>query len=167
MDYFNRVKLDGYLDRIFYLDVNTYLVDDLLFMADKMSMANSLELRVPFCDHRLVEFSKSIPYALKLKGFKLKSLFKKSLKGVLPKEILSKKKQGFMVPIGEWFKDQLKDYIQEALSAESIKKRGYFNPVFVNQMLKEHFAGRRIYTHQIWALLMFELWLRKFMDNGG
>jgi len=130
-------------------------------------MANSLELRVPFCDHKLVEFSASIPHNFKIKGLRLKSLLKKALKDILPEKVLHKKKQGFMVPIGEWLKDQLKDYIQEILYEENIKKRGYFNPTFVSRMLKEHFEGKKIYTHQIWALLMFELWLRKFMDDSG
>lgn len=166
-DYFKQVNSEDYLDRIFYLDVNTYLVDDLLFMADRMSMANSLELRVPFCDHRLVEFSASIPCLLKIRGFKLKSLFKDSLRGILPEKILAKKKQGFMVPIGEWFKSQLKDYIREILSEENIKKRGFFVPSFVSKMLNDHFQGKGIYTNQIWALLVFELWYKEYFEKNN
>lgn len=165
--YLNQGSSLDYLDRIFYLDVNTYLVDDLLFMGDRMSMANSLELRVPFCDHRLVEFAASIPNDLKIRRYCLKSLFKKSLKGILPERILNKKKQGFMVPIGEWFKKPLKDYIREVLSEENIRKRGYFDPAYIHRMLNDHFNGRRLYTHQIWSLLMLELWSREFIDKHG
>lgn len=165
-EYFNRAASADYLERIFYLDVNTYLADDLLFMADRMSMANYLELRAPFCDHKLMEFSYSIPSHLKIKGHKLKGLLKKSLTGILPAKILAKRKQGFMVPIGEWFRDYLKDYTRQVLSEENIRKRGYFNPAFVEQMLSEHFTGRKVYTHHIWALLVLELWMRRFLDEG-
>lgn len=165
-EYFNRTTSLDYLERIFYLDVNTYLPDDLLFMADRMSMANYLELRAPLCDHKLMEFCASIPGNLKVKNFRLKNLLKNSLKGILPGKILRKKKQGFMVPIGEWFKGELKGYLKEILSEENIRKRGYFNPAFVKRMLNEHFEGKRIYTHQLWALLIFELWARRFIDES-
>jgi len=158
--YFNEIDSQDYLNRIFYVDVNTYLPDDLLIMADRMSMAHSLELRVPFCDHKLMEFSFSIPFQLKLKGLRLKGLFKKSLKGLLPKEILNKPKQGFMVPLADWLREDLKGYALEVLSRDNIKKRNFFDPDRVQDILNKHFSGQEIYTHQIWALMVLEIWLR-------
>ena len=129
-------------------------------------MANSLELRVPFCDHKLIEACFSVPYRLKIKDFKIKGLLKESLAGVLPQEILNKPKQGFMAPLASWLKEDLRPYVKELLSPENIKKRGYFNPDYIELMLNQHFKGRAVFTHQIWALLILEKWLQKhgFID---
>ncbi|RKY43197.1 MAG: asparagine synthase (glutamine-hydrolyzing) [Candidatus Omnitrophota bacterium] len=155
----------SYLDSVVYTDINTYLVDDLLVMGDRMSMANSLELRVPFCDYKLMEEAFTIPYHLKLKGLKIKGLFKEILKDILPREVLRKPKQGFMVPLAYWLREDLKDFTLDILSSESIKRRGYFNPSYVKEILSDHFSGRNIFTHQIWALLVLELWFREFIDG--
>lgn len=165
LTYFKEINDQDYLNRIVYVDINTYLPDDLLIMADRMSMANSLELRVPFCDHKLMESCFAIPYQLKLKGFRLKGLFKEALKGLLPQEILNKPKQGFMVPLADWLREDLKYYVLEILSKENIKKRGYFNPDRVEGILKKHFSGQGILAHQIWALLILEIWFRNLIDE--
>ncbi len=154
-----------YLKSVSYLDICTYLPDDLLFMGDAMSMAHSLELRVPFCDHKLIEFMVNVPTKIKMKGFRLKGMLKSMMKERLPKELLKKKKQGFMVPIGAWFQRDLQGYIREILLSERAMKRGMFNRRFVEQMLTNHFQGRKILTHQIWALLSFEVWCRLYMDR--
>lgn len=159
-NYFKEINNQDYLNRIVYVDINTYLPDDLLIMADRMSMANSLEVRVPFCDHKLMESCFAMSYQLKLKGLRLKSLFKDSLKSILPREILNKPKQGFMVPLADWLKGDLKGYVLEMLSRENIKRRGYFNPDYVEGILNRHFSGQEVLTHQIWALLVLEIWLR-------
>ncbi len=164
-DYLNAIKADNPLDRISYLDIHSYLPDDLLIMADRMSMANSLELRVPLCDHKLVELLATIPFSVKLKGFKLKSLFKKSVKDLLPEKILNKKKQGFMVPLADWLREDLKLYLLDELSEKSIKRRGFFEPKFVQELLKRHFNCRGVFTHQIWALFILELWCKKNIDS--
>jgi asparagine synthase (glutamine-hydrolysing) len=166
MDCFNRVSALDYLERISYLDLNTYLVDDLLIMGDRMSMAHALELRVPFCDHRLMEFCATIPGSLKLKNLRLKAMSKRAFKGFLPKKVIYKKKQGFMVPIGKWMRQELKEYISDTLSKSEIEKAGYFNYDFISYMLESHCSGKRIFTHQIWALLVFSLWYRMFMEDG-
>jgi asparagine synthase (glutamine-hydrolysing) len=163
--FFAQCPCINYLDRISYLDINTYLPSDLLMMADKMSMANSLELRVPFCDHKLVEFMATIDFNLKIKGMRLKGLLKDYLKGVLPGKILHKPKQGFMLPMGDWIKNELKDYITDILSKDTLEKRGLFNYGFVNKLLEDHFRGRGVYTHHIYALFIFELWLRNTVDK--
>jgi asparagine synthase (glutamine-hydrolysing) len=157
-NYFYGVDTNDYLDQIFYTDINTYLSDDLLFMADRMSMANSLEVRVPFCDHKLIELSASIASRTKMSGFRLKGLFKDSLIATLPANVLNKPKQGFMVPVGRWIKEDLRDYTQDLLSQESLKKISVLNYHSVRSILDEHFKGRRNHTHKIWALLIFKLW---------
>ena len=153
------------MDKISYLDIHTYLPDDLLIMGDRMSMANSLELRVPLCDHKLIELLSSISFSAKLKGFKLKSLFKKTIKDLLPPDVLSKKKQGFMVPLADWLRVDLKDYVAQTLNESAIKKRGYFNSEYIAKMLDMHFKGKAIYTHQIWALFILEMWCQQYLDN--
>ncbi|MBC8555873.1 MAG: asparagine synthase (glutamine-hydrolyzing) [Candidatus Brocadiales bacterium] len=152
------------LEKIFYLDIKTYLADDLLMMGDKMSMAHSLEIRVPFCDHKLIEFAATIPTELKFKGLKLKSLLKESLAGLLPEEILQRKKQGFMVPMSKWFQNELKDFTMDLLSEERIRKRGYFRPDFIKLLLRQHYRGKQDFTDQIYALISLELWHQVFMD---
>jgi asparagine synthase (glutamine-hydrolysing) len=163
--YFREANDLDYLNRIVYVDINTYLPDDLLIMGDRMSMANSLELRVPFCDHKLMEFCFFIPYQCKLKGLRLKGLLKEILKEILPQEILNKPKQGFMVPLANWLRKDLKDYALSVLSPKSIKKRRYFNSQYVEKILKDHFLGKDIFTHQIWALLILEMWFKEFIDD--
>jgi asparagine synthase (glutamine-hydrolysing) len=133
-------------------------------MADKMSMAHSFELRVPFCDHKLMELCASIPFSVKLKGLKLKNLFRKVIKGILPDEIINKRKQGFMVPLADWLKDDLSDFVNDILSEQAIKKRGYFNAKYVFEILDLHSKGKKVLTHQIWALLVFELWAKEYLD---
>ena len=165
LNYFKEINSQDYLNRIVYMDINTYLPDDLLTMADRMSMANSLELRVPFCDHKLMESCFAIPYQLKIKGLRLKDLLKKTLEGILPQEILNKPKQGFMVPLGGWLREDLKPYVLEMLSHENIKKRGYFNSDYIREILNKHFSGRENFTHQIWALLVLEVWFRNLLDE--
>ena len=152
------------LDRIFYLDVKTYLPDDLLAMGDRMSMANSLELRVPFCDHEVIEFSATIPYALKLKGFKLKSLLKRTVQPLLPEPIIKRKKQGFMIPLAKWFQDELRGYVDDLLSKERIEKRGYFRYEYIRWVLDQHRRNRRNFTDLIFALVSLELWHQMYMD---
>jgi asparagine synthase (glutamine-hydrolysing) len=164
--YLDDKEINDFADKVTYLDINTYLPDDLLIMADKMSMVHSFELRVPLCDHKLIEFCANIPFSIKLKGLKLKSLFKKTVGDILPKKIINKKKQGFMVPLADWLKDDLSDFVKDILNETALKKRGIFNSRYVTEMLSLHFQGERVLTHQIWALLIFELWARHYLDSG-
>jgi len=153
------------MDRVFSTDVNGYLADDLLMMGDKMSMAASLELRVPYCDHRLIEFAAAMPGELKVRGLTLKSLFRTAIKDMLPAEIVNRTKQGFMVPIGPWLKKELKPLVGELLSESAIQKRGYFNAAAVHRLLAEHESGRRNLSDQIFALAVLELWHRIYLDG--
>ena len=153
------------VDRLLYLDSKTYLPSDILTKVDRMSMANSLEARVPLLDHKLIEFVQTIPAALKLKGAETKYIFKKAMEGIVPREILYREKQGFGVPINEWINAQLKDRIRETLLEKRSVERGFFEPKYVETLLSEHQTGRRDHSHAVWILWMLELWHRQFADN--
>ncbi len=157
-DFWNKAGLGSDLDRMFYLDVKTYLADDLLAMADRMSMASSLELRVPFCDTKLLQFAFSIPPELKLKGMTLKYLFKETLRKTVPPDVITRRKQGFMVPMPGWLNNELKPFALEMLSESNIKKRGYFNYPAVKELLDQHCGGKRNNSDLIWALIILEQW---------
>ena len=148
------------LERLFYTDLKTYLVDDLLCMADRMSMANSLELRVPLCDLNLIEFLARTPFSLKVNGFTFKYLLKKTMAETLPKEILQQKKMGFMIPLNRWISEEMNPLIEEYLSEETIRKRGYFKPEGINWLLEQHRLRKRNFADQIYALLILEVWHR-------
>jgi asparagine synthase (glutamine-hydrolysing) len=164
LNIYDNAQADNQLDRMLYTDVNSYLPEDLLVKMDIASMANSLESRSPFLDHKLTEFSAGIPANLKLKGLTLKYILKKALKDFIPEEILMRGKMGFGVPISRWFRNELQEYLLAALSAESIKKRGYLNPEAVQNIISQHLTGKIDHGARLWALLMLELWFRKYMD---
>lgn len=164
LDIYNNARADNSLDRMLYTDVNSYLPEDLLVKMDIASMANSLESRSPFLDHKLMEFSAGIPAHLKLKGLTLKYILKKALKGFLPDEILTRGKMGFGVPISRWFRGELKEYLQEILSVESIRKRGYLQPEPIQNLINQHLAGRVDHGARLWTLLTLELWCQKYLD---
>jgi asparagine synthase (glutamine-hydrolysing) len=158
---------DDPVDGAFRIDLSTYLPDDLLVMADRMSMAHSLELRAPFCDHRILEESLRIPPAVKLPGLRLKGLLKAAFADVLPPPILSHRKQGFMIPLGRWLRTDLRDLVDDLLSPERIRARGLFTPGAVEAMKREHLGGSRSHTDRLWTLMIAELWMRQFLDAGG
>lgn len=155
------------VDGAFRIDLSTYLTDDLLVMADRMSMAHSLELRAPFCDHRVIEESLRIPPAMKLPGFRLKGLLKTAFADVLPSEVLSHRKQGFMIPLARWLRTDLRDIMQELLSPECVRRRGLFASDAVEALKREHLTGTRGHSDRLWTLVMAELWMREYLDVGG
>jgi asparagine synthase (glutamine-hydrolysing) len=158
--------LDGSArDPYFYLDLRTYLPEDLLMLGDKMTMAASLELRVPFCDHRLVEFMAHVAPELRAPGFKLKALLKEVMAPWLPQGILDRPKRGFTLPLASWFKGPLRGLVLDLLSEERLKRRGYLNPLPIQQLLTEHLSGTRSYFDQIFSLLVFELWHQAYLDE--
>ncbi|MCD4685782.1 MAG: asparagine synthase (glutamine-hydrolyzing) [Anaerolineae bacterium] len=148
------------------LDVNltTYLPDDLLIKADRSSMAPSLEARAPFLDHKLVEFAARIPSNLKLRGGVTKHILKEAAAGLLPDHIIHRKKHGFGVPVGRWFREDLRDYTREILLDPVTLERGYFRASALRQLLDEHTNGQRNHGQRIWTLLTFEWWFRLFID---
>lgn len=154
------------IDKISYTDINTYLPEDLLVKMDIASMANSLEARSPFLDHKLLEFTASIPSEWKLKyGFKTKYILKEAFKDFLPKEIIKRHKQGFGLPIGKWIKDSLKDYTKSIILSEKFINRGLFNYKNINLLLEKHFSGKEDHGYRIFALIILELWFRICIDK--
>jgi asparagine synthase (glutamine-hydrolysing) len=155
------------LNRMFGVDALTQLPDDLLLLTDKMTMATSLECRVPLLDHDLVELASRIPTRVKVAGGELKHLMKKSLEGVLPKEILHRSKRGFGAPMGAWLKGELFPLITSVLSRESIEARGYLRYEPIRRLIDGHRANRVDGTDRLLSLLNFELWCRIFLDRAA
>jgi asparagine synthase (glutamine-hydrolysing) len=153
------------LNRILYVDQKTWLVDGYLEKVDKAAMAVGLEARVPFLDHRLVEFVASVPSKYKIKGWTTKYILKKVLKGILPARILGKRKHGFSVPIDPWFRGKLRSYVQEILLDPKTLNRGIFKRKTIEHLFQDHLRGKEIYDTHLWLILNFELWHRRFMDG--
>jgi asparagine synthase (glutamine-hydrolysing) len=148
------------LDQQEYVDITTYLVDNILVKVDRMSMATSLETRVPFLDHRFVEFAASIPARLRLNNKTTKYLLKTALRDQLPDTILKRGKEGFSIPIKNWMKQELKPMMLDALSEQQVRDTGFFEPRTVRRLIDEHLAGRENHSHRLWALMVFHLWYR-------
>lgn len=154
----------GVVDASLLTDTMTYLPNDLLVKVDIASMAVSLEARSPFLDHHVIEFAASLPEKLKLRGLTTKYLLKRVLKKLVPVENLNRPKMGFGVPIGYWFRGQMKKFLGETLLSEKALKRGFFKREEVKRMFELHTRGERDYSHQLWTLLMLELWFNRFID---
>ena len=162
---FNECSSEDVVDKVMYADIKTNLLDDLLVKMDIACMANSLEGRSPFLDHRMMEFCATMPSNMKIKGTKLKYIIKKALSGVLPKEILKRGKMGFGVPLDAWFRKELKEYSCDILMNDKSINRGYFKRENVKKLLDEHTAGKANNGARIWSLLFLELWHREFIDK--
>lgn len=160
----NKVRSVSVLDSLLYADTVSYLPNDLLVKVDIMSMANSLEARSPFLDHKLMEFTARLPAEYKMKRFIKKYILKKAIKGLVPRENIYRRKMGFGVPIGEWFRSDLKGLLIETLLSEKSLGRGYFNPGAIRGMVKMHIDKRADFAAQLWSLLMLELWHARFID---
>ena len=158
---------DDPVDGAFRVDLATYLPDDLLTMADRISMASSLEVRAPFCDHHMIEESLRLTSTDKMPGGRLKGLLKTAFAGVLPKEVLTHRKQGFMIPLGEWLRHDLRSTMDELLAPERVHARGLFDTYAVETLKREHLSGARTHADRLWALMMLELWTREYLDTRG
>ena len=166
--YFDEARAAGLdlLNTAMFVDMCTYLNNDVLQQIDRMTMAKSLEARVPFLDHKLVEFAFSVPSSLKVKGLSLKYLVKRSLKGLLTDEITEREKHGFGVPIREWLKsDLIRKNADEFLSESSVKRRGFFEAGYVRRLVEDHAAGKADNSHKMWVIMMLEMWCRRFLDG--
>jgi len=163
-DHAAMVRSHDPLDTLLYLDSKTYLPGDILTKVDRMSMAVSLEARVPLLDHKLIEFVTRIPASMKMKNGETKYIFKRAVEDLVPAEILHRPKQGFGVPISEWINKELKERIRDTFADPLTRQRGYFDNGYVDLLLNEHERGRRDHSWALWALLMFELWQRTFAD---
>jgi len=161
-NYLNGNRLNG-LNRSMFLDIKTYLVDDILVKVDRMSMAASLEVRVPFLDHRVVEFALSVPQELKIRNFKTKYLLKRMARRLLPGNIVNRPKQGFSIPIKNWLKGPLRPMMTDLLSHDRLARQGIFNPGYVDTLMKEHIQNEENHSHRLWSLMLFQLWKERFM----
>jgi len=153
------------MDEFFYMDLKSYLPDDLLMKADKTSMAHSLEVRVPFLDHKFVEWAVSIPNKYKVRGLTTKYLLREYLKKYLPPEITNRPKQGFSVPIDSWFKGSMFNVAADILLSNSFNNRGYFKRQTIEKMLYDQRNNQGVYSKEIWSLMFFEIWCQKFVDK--
>lgn len=151
-------------ERVLYLGMKLYLHDDILVKVDRASMANSLEVRVPYLDHTFVEYITGLPTLYKLNGFRTKSILKKAVKDILPKEIAHRKKKGFGIPLSKWFNHELKDLLLSYLSEERIKKARIFHYPYIQKLLNEHFSHKRDNRKQLWTLLVFEMWWDHYLS---
>ena len=155
------------LNRFLYADTRVYLPDDILVKVDRMSMAHSLEVRVPLLDHRVVEFMFRLPGVLKMPGLALKHVLKRTMRGLLPDETLRKRKGGFNVPMSAWLKQQLRPLVDEYLSPARVRRDGFFRPETTSRLVVEHMTGRADYSRNLWALLLFGVWLEQARTSGA
>jgi asparagine synthase (glutamine-hydrolysing) len=161
--YLQTVEEADFLWQQQFADINTYLADDILVKVDRMSMANSLEARTPYLDYRVVEFAAGLPSRLKLKGLQTKYLLKQCMAAKVPREILSRPKEGFSIPMKNWLKQELQPLMQDVLSPDRIKRQGFFNVSYVEKLKSEHLAGNVNHGHQLWSLMLFEIWRDNYM----
>lgn len=161
--FFGSAEIVSVLDRMLYADTKTYL-HELLMKQDQMSMAASIESRVPFLDHKLMEFSARLPDAMKLRGRTTKFVLRKAMKGILPNAILVRTKMGFPVPVGSWLRTEYSHLLDEYLLSNRAVGRGIFKAEFVRNLVERHRLGEN-HDERLWALLNLEIWQRRFIDN--
>jgi asparagine synthase (glutamine-hydrolysing) len=148
-------------------DFETYLPEDVLTKVDRMSMAHSIESRVPLLDNEVIEFAFTLPASLKIRNGRRKHILKEAVRGLLPASILDRRKQGFAVPLGVWFRGGLTDIYRDVLGSPRARQRGYFEPAFVDRLIREHVSGARDHELRLWQLLVFELWHRLYVDRAA
>jgi asparagine synthase (glutamine-hydrolysing) len=157
----------GGVDRYLELDTRTYLPGDLLVKVDRMSMAHALEVRSPMLDHRLHEFAASLRGDLKLRRGETKWPLKAlAARRGLPHDLVHRPKQGFGIPIGEWFRSELRGWLEDVLHDPRTRERGYFNPGETERLLSDHVSARTDHTYRLWNLAMLELWHRAWIDDA-
>jgi asparagine synthase (glutamine-hydrolysing) len=165
-DLFAKVRGESTLNQMLYVDTKTWLPDDLLVKADKITMANSVELRVPLLDRKVLEFAARLPAHYKVSGFRTKHILKEAFKGRVPNVILNRKKTGFPVPVETWIRNDLRDYVREVLMDSKTFGRGYFDKKEMGDLLD---ANSRHGDHslEVFSLLTMELWHRRFIDQAN
>jgi len=157
---------DGPLEKMLYVDTKTWLPDDLLIKADRMTMANSIELRVPFLDHKVLEFAAGLPRNQKIRGWKMKYLLKRALANHVPKRIIDRRKVGFPNPSVSWLANELKDTVSDILLDSKTISRGYFRREAIESLIERNTRSTR-HTAEVFSLVVLELWHRAFIDSQG
>ncbi len=164
--HYEKIDHQDIVNKRLYGDMKTSLVDEMLTKVDRMTMASSLEARVPLLDHRLVEFAAALPGRYKIRGRNGKRILKQALRPYLPSDILNRKKQGFTVPMASWFRNELFEFLNDHLSEETVRRRGFFDPAVVRRLLADHKSRKADNVGHLFVLLSFELWYRTFMEPG-
>jgi len=156
--YFEKANCFDRLAQQQYVDIKTYLADDILTKVDRMSMAVSIEARVPLLDYRIVEFALNLPAHMKLNGARTKSILRQAVKNMVPQLVLEKPKEGFSIPMKHWLCTSLKPMMLDLTSKAALQKHGYFEHQVVAEWIQEHLDGRVNHSHRLWALMVFEMW---------
>ena len=164
---FAEAETDNPRDGVAYVDFQTQLPEEFLMMTDRFSMAHSLEARVPFLDHEFVETVFRVPASVRTRSGDLKYLLKSAVGNLLPQELLSAPKKGFVIPISLWLKDRLRPLAERLLSVERLEQQGIFRPAFYASYVAPHIDGRADYTWQVWSALMFQLWHLVFVEQNA
>tara|TARA_X000001036_G_C20485590_1_gene727597 strand:- start:191 stop:835 length:645 start_codon:yes stop_codon:yes gene_type:complete len=157
-----KANIDNYISRMQYMDMVSYLPDDILVKLDRASMAVGLEARVPLLDHRVVEFALKQPIKMRQRNGKSKWLLRQLLHRYIPSQIIERPKMGFSIPIGQWLRGPLREWSQDLLSSEQLKKHDFFNNDVAQKYLNEHMMGHRNHQYKLWVLLMFQSWHSKW-----
>jgi asparagine synthase (glutamine-hydrolysing) len=164
--YFEKCARDSPVNRLLYVDFKTFMPALNLDTTDRASMAANLEVRVPFLNKELVELSARVPASLKIKGLKRKYILKKAVESILPHDVIWRRKAGFGAPVRSWLRNELRPMVDDLLSEEKLRSRGYFEPTAVRTMIEANLSGKEDYNLQIFQLLTFEIWLQQFIDKG-
>jgi asparagine synthase (glutamine-hydrolysing) len=165
LNHFARVSDADFLNQMLYVDTKAFMVSLNLTYNDKMSMASSVEVRVPFLDWQLADWlAWNVPPGLKLHNHTTKYILREAMRQLLPAEVLEQKKAGFGAPADAWLADELREMVDDLLSETQLRRRGLFDPVTARRFVDEHRAGHNDWSLQVWQLLTLELWMRTFMD---
>jgi asparagine synthase (glutamine-hydrolysing) len=164
VNYVKESNLHTNLERAFYLLMKLYLQDDILVKVDRASMANSLEVRAPFLDHRFVEFAARLPTVYKLNRLTTKYILKEAARQILPRDIIRRGKKGFGAPVAQWIHGELREMFEDYLGEVRLRRDGIFDPVFIRTLLADHLAYRKDNRKLLWTLLIFQLWKERWCD---
>jgi len=163
--HFERFAALPWPSQMMRFDAETYLPEDVLTKVDRMSMAHSIESRVPLLDNEVIAFASALPSAMKIKNGRRKHVLKEVAATLVPRAILDRKKQGFGVPLGTWFRGNLRELFADTLLSPASLQRGYFQPAFVRRIVDEHLAGTRDHTLRLWQLVVFEKWQQQYVNS--
>jgi asparagine synthase (glutamine-hydrolysing) len=163
--HFERFAALPWPSQMMRFDAETYLPEDVLTKVDRMSMAHSIESRVPLLDNDVIAFASALPASLKIKNGRRKHVLKEVAATLVPRGILDRRKQGFGVPLGTWFRGNLRELFADTLLSPASLQRGYFQPAFVRRIVDEHLTGRRDHTLRLWQLVIFEKWQQQYANS--
>jgi len=162
--YVGEIEVDDERQKLLYMYMRTYLMDEVLVKVDRASMVHALEVRAPLLDHRLIDFVTSLPYEFKVHRLNTKYILKQLMKNALPQDIISRSKKGFSIPLSLWLRGDLKDFCNTVLSKEKTEKLGLFNYAYIEKIKNEHFVGTKNNSRKLWTLLVFFLWYERWVE---